>query len=133
MGEERYQSPIGEESLLAQVLDRSNLIRALKQVKRNKGVDGLTVETLPDYLKQHWPEIKSQLLSGEYRPQAVKRVEIPKPDGRNRKLGIPDGRRPPDPASDGTGAYPDLGTALPPPQLRIQAEPQCAASGIPSA
>jgi len=92
VGEERHQSPIGEESLLAQVLDRSNLVRALKQVKRNKGaagVDGLTVEELPDYLKQHWPEIKSQLLSGHYRPQVVNRVEIPKPDGRKRKLGIP--------------------------------------------
>jgi len=74
MGEEQHQSPIGKESLLAQVLERTNLIRALKQVKRNKGVagvDGLTVEALPDYLKQHWPEIKSQLLSGHYRPQAV--------------------------------------------------------------
>jgi len=92
MGEERHQSPIGKESLLAQVLERNNLISALKRVKRNKGaagVDGLTVEELPDYLKQHWPEIKSQLLNGEYRPQAVKRVEIPKPDGRKRKLGIP--------------------------------------------
>ena len=92
MGENRPQSPIGKASLLAQVLERTNLIRALQQVKRNKGVagvDGMTVEALPDYLKQHWPEIKSQLLSGEYRPQAVKRVEIPKPDGRKRKLGIP--------------------------------------------
>jgi len=92
MGKNRHQSPIGKESLLAQVLERTNLIRALQQVKRNKGVagvDGMTVEALPDYLKQHWPEIKSQLLSGEYRPQAVKRVEIPKPDGRKRKLGIP--------------------------------------------
>jgi group II intron reverse transcriptase/maturase len=92
VGENRHQSPIVEESLLAQVLERNNLIRALKQVKRNKGaagVDGLTVDELPDYLKQHWPEIKSQLLTGHYRPEAVKRVEIPKPDGRKRKLGIP--------------------------------------------
>jgi len=92
MGENRPQSPLGKESLLAQVLERTNLIRALRQVKRNKGVagvDGMTVEALPDYLKQHWPEIKSQLLSGAYRPQSVKRVEIPKPDGRKRKLGIP--------------------------------------------
>ncbi len=92
MGENRNQSPIGKESLLAQVLDRKNLMRALKQVKRNKGaagVDGMTVEELPEYLTYHWPEIKSQLLNGHYRPQAVKRVEIPKPDGRKRKLGIP--------------------------------------------
>jgi retron-type reverse transcriptase len=92
MGERRNQSPIGKESLLAQALDRTNLMRALKQVTRNKGaagVDGMTVEDLPDHLTHHWPEIKSQLLSGHYRPQAVKRVEIPKPDGRKRKLGIP--------------------------------------------
>ena len=92
MGEKHPQSPIGKESLLAQVLDRNNLMRALKQVKRNKGVagvDGMTVEELTDYLTHHWPGIKSQLLNGHYRPQAVKRVEIPKPDGRKRKLGIP--------------------------------------------
>jgi len=92
MGESHTQSPTGKESLLAQVLERTNLIQALKQVKRNKGVagvDGMTVEALPEYLKQHWPEIKRQLLSGEYRPQTVQRVEIPKPDGRKRKLGIP--------------------------------------------
>jgi len=62
MGERRNQSPIGKESLLAQVLDRTNLMRALKQVKRNKGaagVDGMTVEELPEYLIHHWPEIKS--------------------------------------------------------------------------
>ena len=83
MGENHNQSPIGKESLLAQVLDRKNLMRALKQVKRNKGaagVDGMTVEELPEYLTYHWSEIKSQLLSGRYRPQAVKRVEIPKTD-----------------------------------------------------
>jgi len=92
MGEKRNQSPTGKEPLLAQVLDRTNLMRALKQVKRNKGVagvDGMTVEELSDYLIRHWPEIKSQLLRGHYRPQAVKRVDIPKPDGRKRKLGIP--------------------------------------------
>jgi RNA-directed DNA polymerase len=49
----------------------------------------MTVEKLPDYLKQHWPEVREQLLSGTYRPQPVKRVEIPKPDGGMRKLGIP--------------------------------------------
>jgi len=74
MGEKRHQSPLEKDSLLAQVLDRNNLIRALKQVKRYKGaagIDGMTVEELPEYLTRHWPEIKSQLLSGHYRPQAV--------------------------------------------------------------
>ena len=92
MGEKRSQPPLGMESLLTQVLERTNLIRALKQVKRNKGVagvDDMTVEELTSYLKQHWPEIKSQLLSGHYQPQAVRRVEIPKPGGGKRKLGIP--------------------------------------------
>lgn len=79
-------------SLMARVLERENLIRALKQVKRNKGapgIDGLTVEQLPTYLKQYWPVIRQQLQDGTYRPKSVRRVEIPKPDGRIRKLGIP--------------------------------------------
>ena len=87
----QHQHPIAE-SLLAQVLEQKNLVRALRQVKRNKGaagVDGMTVAMLPAYLKQHWRELKEQLLNGRYQPQAVKRVEIPKADGRKRKLGIP--------------------------------------------
>lgn len=79
-------------SLMMQVLDRDNLVRALKQVKRNKGapgIDGVTVDQLPDYLKQYWPVIRQRLLDGTYRPQPVRRVEIPKADGRMRKLGIP--------------------------------------------
>src|SRR5436190_14563445 len=74
------------------VCERSNCKQALARVKRNKGsagVDGMTVEQLPAYLKQHWPAIRQQLLSGTYKPQPVKRVEIPKPDGGTRKLGIP--------------------------------------------
>ena len=66
--------------------------RALARVKANKGsagVDGMTVHELPDYLKQHWPAIREQLLRGTYKPQPVGRVEIPKPDGGVRKLGIP--------------------------------------------
>ena len=79
-------------SLMTRVLERDNLIRALKQVKRNKGapgIDGLTVEQFPTYLKQYWPVIRQQLQDGTYRPKPVRRVEIPKPDGRMRKLGIP--------------------------------------------
>ena len=66
--------------------------QALKRVKANQGsagIDGMTVEQLPDYLTQQWPAIREQLLSGTYRPQPVRRVEIPKPDGGVRKLGIP--------------------------------------------
>ena len=64
----------------------------MQRVRANKGgpgVDGMTVERLPDFLRTHWPAIRTQLLSGTYQPQPVKRVEIPKPDGGVRKLGIP--------------------------------------------
>ncbi|MCP5013352.1 MAG: group II intron reverse transcriptase/maturase [Aestuariibacter sp.] len=79
-------------SLLDRVLERNNLVRALKQVRRNKGapgIDGMNVDELPDFLKSHWPKIRQQLIEGRYCPKPVKRVEIPKPDGRKRKLGIP--------------------------------------------
>jgi len=79
-------------ALLAQVLERANLQRALKQVRQNRGapgIDGKSVDELPDYLRHHWPEIRAQLESGSYRPQPVKRVEIPKADGTTRPLGIP--------------------------------------------
>ena len=83
---------IQAQALLAQVLDRANLQRALKQVRQNQGapgIDGMTVDELPDYLRHHWPEIRTQLKAGHYWPQPVKRVEIPKPDGNVRPLGIP--------------------------------------------
>jgi len=79
-------------SLLDRVLERDNLLRALKQVVRNKGapgIDGMTVDDLPAFLSQHWVRMRQQLIAGRYRPKPVKRVEIPKPDGRKRKLGIP--------------------------------------------
>src|SRR5436305_7294718 len=82
---------IGEQ-LMEEVCERENCKQALARVKTNKGapgVDGMTVNQLGDYLKQHWPAIREQLLSGTYRPKPVKRVEIPKPDGGVRKLGIP--------------------------------------------
>lgn len=90
--EVQNQPPSNPTSWMARVLARDNLIRALNQVKRNKGaagVDGMTVDKLSDYLKQHWPTLKEQLETGNYQPEAVKRVEIPKADGRKRKLGIP--------------------------------------------
>src|SRR5258706_5988196 len=82
---------IGEQ-LMEEVCERENCKQALARVKANKGsagVDGMTVNQLPEYLKQHWPAIREQLVSGTYKPQPVKRVEIPKPDGGVRKLGIP--------------------------------------------
>lgn len=78
--------------LMSAVLARGNMLRAYDRVRRNKGapgVDGMTVEALKPYLKAHWPEIKQQLLDGCYRPQPVRKVEIPKPGGGVRMLGIP--------------------------------------------
>ena len=83
---------IGEQ-LMEEVCERENCKQALARVKANKGsagVHGMTVHELPEFLKQHWPAIRAQLLSGTYKPQPVRRVEIPKPDGGGmRKLGIP--------------------------------------------
>lgn len=86
------ESPAIGEQLMEEICERENCKQALSRVKANKGsagVDGMTVQQLPEYLKQHWPAIREQLLSGTYKPQPVKRVEIPKPDGGVRKLGIP--------------------------------------------
>src|SRR5204863_3085410 len=86
------ESPARTNRLMEEVCERENLKEALRQVKGNKGsagVDGITVIQLTDYLKQHWPVIREQLLSGTYEPKPVRRVEIPKPDGGVRKLGIP--------------------------------------------
>src|ERR1700746_1884932 len=86
------ESPARTNRLMEEVCERENLKEALRQVKGNKGsagVDGITVNQLTDYLKQHWPMIREQLLNGTYEPKPVRRVEIPKPDGGVRKLGIP--------------------------------------------
>ena len=91
-GQRGTESPAITEQWMEEVCERENCKQALKRVKANKGsagVDGMTVQQLPEYLKQHWPAIREQLLSGTYQPQPVKRVEIPKPDGGVRKLGIP--------------------------------------------
>src|SRR5262245_15520379 len=77
---------------MEEACERENCKRALARVRANKGnpgMDGMTVEELPGYLKEHWPVLREQLLRGTYKPQPVKRVEIPKPDGGVRKLGIP--------------------------------------------
>src|SRR5262252_3258167 len=86
------ESPAGKEQLMEEVCDRENLVRAWKRVRQNKGspgVDGMTIGDARDYLREHWPGIRSQLLEGTDQPQPVKRVEIPKPDGGVRKLGVP--------------------------------------------
>lgn len=83
---------LGGQGLLEAVVERENMIRALKAVERNKGaagVDGMATTELRDYLRKHWPEIKEAILAGVYQPQSVLRVEIPKPGGGKRMLGIP--------------------------------------------
>ena len=80
------------EDLIEAVVERQNMIKALDRVKRNKGaagVDGLTVYELDSYLKAHWVEIKEQMLAGSYQPQPVLGIQIPKPNGGMRQLGIP--------------------------------------------
>jgi len=75
-----------------QVWERQNLLAALKRVERNAGapgIDGMTVKDLRGYLKEHWLEVRAALESGTYQPNPVRRVEIPKPDGGVRLLGIP--------------------------------------------
>lgn len=82
----------GTDHLMEQVVERSNVVAALRRVQQNRGspgIDGMTVKELSGYLKQHWVEIRAQLLEGTYRPQLVRRVTIPKPGGGARQLGIP--------------------------------------------
>src|SRR5688572_8089530 len=85
-------TPVGDDTLMERVVERTNLLAALVWVKTNggsPGVDGMTVEELPGHLRQHWPVIRAWLLAGRYRPSPVRRVEIPKPGGGVRQLGIP--------------------------------------------
>jgi RNA-directed DNA polymerase len=89
----RGNSRLADEMLMEKVVEYGNLRAAYRKVMSNKGaagVDGVTVGELGGYLKEHWPRIKGQLLGDEYRPEPVRRVEIPKPGGKGvRKLGIP--------------------------------------------
>jgi RNA-directed DNA polymerase len=82
----------GASELMELVVERQNLQLALKRVKQNKGsagIDSMTVGELADYLREHWPRIREQLLTGAYQPAPVKRTVIPKPGGGERELGIP--------------------------------------------
>ena len=83
---------LGREDLYEKILSRENMVLAWKRVEANKGsagVDGLSIEETAEGLKTQWPKIREELRSGRYRPQAVRRVEIPKPGGGVRELGIP--------------------------------------------
>lgn len=84
--------PALHETLMARVLDRANMQRAWKRVKANRGapgIDGMRIEDFPAFARSHWPGIRQQLADGNYRPQPVRRVLIPKPGGGERLLGIP--------------------------------------------
>lgn len=88
-GNERLGS---SSDLMERVCERQNLRAALKRVRQNAGspgIDGMTVEQLPDHLRMHWPRLREDLLGGRYQPQPVRRVAIPKPGGGERELGIP--------------------------------------------
>jgi len=79
-------------ALLERILARDNLITALERVEANRGapgIDGVSTDQLRDYIRTHWRSIRAQLLEGTYRPAPVRRVEIPKPNGGTRLLGIP--------------------------------------------
>jgi len=89
---DRMQTKAQASGLREAVVERRNLQLAYQRVVENKGaagVDDITVAELKDHLKQHWPSIRAKLLAGAYVPQAVRRVDIPKPDGGLRTLGIP--------------------------------------------
>src|SRR6267378_1905602 len=99
MAEGATESPATEQ-MMEEICEAGNLRKALQQVRANKGapgVDGMTVDELTEYLGRelteylgrHEAELRGQLLEGTYRPQPVRRVEIPKPDGGMRKLGVP--------------------------------------------
>jgi len=92
MAKRETEDPAGSQRMMEEVCKRENQREALKRVRANQGspgIDGMTVDELPEYLEQHWPAMREQLLNGTYEPKPVKRVEIPKPDGGVRKLGIP--------------------------------------------
>ena len=86
------ESQANTDRLIEEVCEKENLKEALRRVKANAGaagIDGMTVKDLPEHLRENWSRMKEQLRSGTYRPQPVRRVEIPKPGGGMRKLGIP--------------------------------------------
>ena len=78
--------------MLEEILDIRNVQKAFKQVTANKGacgIDGMQTDELRDYLNANWQTLRTNILQGNYRPQAVRKVEIPKPQGGTRMLGIP--------------------------------------------
>src|SRR5664279_4721343 len=117
------EHPASTNRLMEEVCERENLKAALRRVKANKGspgVDGMTVIGIKDYLKQHWPAIREQLLSGSYEPKPVRRVEIAKPDGGVRSIH---------PAGGDAGSAEAVGPDVFRSQLRVPAGTVGSASG----
>ena len=80
------------ELLMEKIVDPDNLVKAWNKVRSNHGApgpDGITIKAFPDYCREHWPEIRQQLLDGTYMPSPARRKSIDKPDGGQRNLGIP--------------------------------------------
>src|SRR5215471_18649286 len=100
------ERPACAEQLMEEVCDRGNLVRAWKRVRSNRGspgIDGMIIEGAKAYLREHWPNIRSQLLSGTYQPQPVK-SRNPQAGGRGQKARRPVRRRQTDPAGPATGS-----------------------------
>ena len=86
------EQPDPNENLLERMLSRDNVLKAWKRVKANKGapgIDGMSIDEFPEFARAQWDRIRESLLAGTYQPSPVKRVEIPKPTGGTRSLGIP--------------------------------------------
>ncbi len=86
------ESQANTDKLIEEACEKENLKEALRRVKANAGaagIDGMSVKELPEFLRENWPRLKEQLIAGAYKPQPVRRVEIPKAGGGTRKLGIP--------------------------------------------
>lgn len=117
--------------LLEEIVSRGNLNRAYKRVKRNKGaggVDGMGVDELLQYLKDNGEEIRKSIVEGEYQPQPVRRVEIPKDNGKKAETGNTHSGRPSHPAGNRTGSDPNLRTKIRRDKLRFQTKeerPRC--------
>jgi RNA-directed DNA polymerase len=86
------EPPDPDGHLLERILSKANMLKAWKRVKANKGapgIDNTSIEEFPEFARKHWDDIRDSLLAGTYQPSPVRRVEIPKPTGGTRPLGIP--------------------------------------------
>ena len=128
------ENPARSDRLMEEVCERENLKSALRQVKGNKGsagVDGITVGQLTDYLKQHWPVIREQLLNGTYEPKPVRRVGNPQTGRRGAKAWHPDVAGSIHPAGGDAGAAAAVGLDVLRPQLRFSTGTICTSSSSP--